>query len=375
MSFTQLPNEIILLIARGLSDFRDLSALLRTSRRLASLLSSEIINAVFRSNRAGRYAGKLLFSAASRADESTCEYLIREKRILNVAYFSHGTVLHAAISSESTTILRTILKYPGIDVNQPDPDGRTPLFYAVELVHAAAVRLLLQREDIDVNFESDTFMNALRFAVSEDYDELALALLEDPRTDVNHRGRDGLPVLHSAACGGHYRTVRALLMHRDIQVNTVTRNGDTPLHLAVRKGYDRVVGALLKHRDIQVNAVTRNGDTPLHLAVRKGDDRVVAKLLKHRDIQVNTVTRTGDTPLRLAEAGRFGEVAQVLIADERVDVKWERLQTARLYLWMYPPQESASYRGCSLFCYDQTTLIHTSGRWSYPVPPFYRRYR
>jgi len=184
MSFLQLPNEIILLIAHELSDFPNLNALLRTNRRLASLLSPEIINTVFR-NHAGGYARRLLFSAASRADRPTCEYLIQERRILDVAHFRSGTVLHAAISGQRTTVIRTLLRCSGIDVNKQNPSGRTPLLHAVEREHVSAVRLLLRRHDIDVNFESNTCWNALHVAVFENYLDVALALLEDPRTDVN----------------------------------------------------------------------------------------------------------------------------------------------------------------------------------------------
>ena len=251
MPFLQLPNELILLIAHELNDFPNLNALLRTNRRLASLLSHEIINMVFR-NRASRYARRLLFSAASRVDRPTCEHLIQERRILDMVRFRDGTALHAAISGQSATVIRTLLRCSGIDVNEPNPSGRTPLLHAVERGHVAAVRLLLRRRDIDVNFESDTCWNALHVAVFENYVEVALALLEDPRTDVNRQRRNGLSALHLAAREGHGRMVVALLTRRDIEVNTVTEGGHTPLRLAEARGFRGVAHVLVADERVDI---------------------------------------------------------------------------------------------------------------------------
>ena len=253
MPFLQLPNELILLIAHELKDFPNLNALLRTNRRLASLLSHEIINMVFR-NHDSRYARRLLFSAASRVDRPTCEHLIQERRILDTVRFRSGTALrvHAAISGQSATVIRTLLRCSGIDVNEQNPSGKTPLLHAVERAHVTAVQLLLRRRDIDVNFESDTCRNVLHVAVFENYVDVALALLEDPRTDVNHQERDGLSALHLAAREGHGRMVGALLTRRDIEVNIVTKGGYTPLRLAEARGFRGVAHVLVADERVDI---------------------------------------------------------------------------------------------------------------------------
>jgi len=309
MPFHDLPNEIILLIAREVNDLPDLNSLLRASRHLEILLKAELVEAVFRTHDSRR-ARKLLFSAASRADKCTCEKLICERRILDLAHFHTGAVLHDAISDDNITALRTLLECSGINVNELSFSGSSTLFHAVKWRNIQAVQVLLQRPDLNVNFHSTVYRSALRVAVAENYEELVFLLLADPRIDVNCRGYHGRSVLHAAARKGHESIVRALLSHRDIKVNTQTGSGDTPLHLAAAEGFSAVVRLLIADERVDVNRENVRRCSPLQEAAYRRQQNVVSILLS--DERVST---------RFAQRDQLSIYSRVRPSDVFVNIK------------------------------------------------------
>jgi ankyrin repeat protein len=61
------------------------------------------------------------------------------------------TALHFACDTQNLDILTALLKYPGIDVNSVDAQGRTPLYCACMNEDPKVIELLLKRGDVDIN--------------------------------------------------------------------------------------------------------------------------------------------------------------------------------------------------------------------------------
>ncbi|MCP4748607.1 MAG: ankyrin repeat domain-containing protein [Desulfobacteraceae bacterium] len=155
----------------------------------------------------------------------------------------------------------------GADVNMPDKNDRTLLFWAARKGHADVVELLLMRPEIDVNKG-----NPLYWAACIGHADVAELLIKDPRTDVNKENP-----LYLATVNEHVEIVKFLLKRSDVNVNK-----GNPLLWAAVNGYVEIVKSLLTRHDIKVN----KGDS-LSGAAWNGHADVVELLLSHPDIDVN----------------------------------------------------------------------------------------
>merc|ERR1712168_1571317 len=73
------------------------------------------------------------------------DYLISEKlSLVNQTTLSDHTALHCAAREGQTGVVRLLLTLPGLEIDQRDTQGRTPLFLAVSGQHAEVSHQLLQ---------------------------------------------------------------------------------------------------------------------------------------------------------------------------------------------------------------------------------------
>ncbi|KAN0074072.1 Ankyrin repeat-containing domain protein [Elaphomyces granulatus] len=126
-------------------------------------------------------------------------------------------------------------------------------------------KLLLEREDIDINLPDIDGRTALFWACHHNCLELVDLLLEKDSIDPNVRDIDsGHTPLAEACCVGSSAIVRSLLSHRDTDPNAVDINGFSPLAQACRAPSSAaIVRSLLSHRDTDPNATDNNGISPL----------------------------------------------------------------------------------------------------------------
>ena len=92
--------------------------------------------------------------------------------------FQTFNALQAAASSGSEDVILFLLKQ-GLDINQPTPQGWTPLFIAARDGRADAAKLLIFKK-ADLNMQTDLGTTALTMVVTQDYptEKARLDLLE-----------------------------------------------------------------------------------------------------------------------------------------------------------------------------------------------------
>ena len=240
--------------------------------------------------------------------------------------------IHVAARVGGLAKVKAFLKN-GVDVNARDPDGYTPLQFAVQSGQEDVVELLIAK-GADVNVEDDRGETPLHDAAAKGHKEVAelliakgadidakkpgytplywaiwnedrdmIKLLVANGADVNFVAEDDWPFLHYLTDNNDRELVELLLAH-GAKLNVKDENGWTEFRLAVSEG----------HLDLARFLVSKGATAPeFHLAACLGDlDRV--KGLVEKGTNVDTKDKFGWTPLYWAVSTGQEEVAEFLIS-------------------------------------------------------------
>ena len=237
--------------------------------------------------------------------------------------------LIAAIKAIDAPRVRAALAR-GADPSETDPDGTTPLHWAVHSDAPTVVELLLEA-GADVEAANRYGVRPLMLACTNGNAQIAEILL-DAGADANTTGSEGETVLMIAARTGSAEVVRRLLGHGADPNVTETWRGQTALMWAAAEGHAIVIPPLLANgADFTIRSAT--GWNALLFAVREGQINVVQTLLEAganvedklpvvKQMRESTSIRPGATGLNaflLAAANAHYELAALLI-DHGADV-------------------------------------------------------
>ena len=278
-------------------------------------------------------------------EEIDMKKLTKALKVADLEWLNENKVLLKACMNNNSKVAQILLTVEGIDVNQSDEDGWTPLFGACMYNLVGIVRQLLRATNIQVNRQSQSNgqgLTPLYVACLLDHLEVVHLLLTAPgiqvnkpngQTDiqVNKPNGQGMTPLLIASQKGFLEVVQALFARKELQINQGTTEGATPLYLACLNNRVQVVQALLARKEIQFNQANENGETPLHIACMyyKGNLDVVNLLLQVDGIQVNALSyRDGDdgypheeyTPLTAACMEDWLDVVHVLLQHKDIDI-------------------------------------------------------
>ncbi|GAB1319911.1 hypothetical protein MFIFM68171_10121 [Madurella fahalii] len=220
-----------------------------------------------------------------------------------------------AKSIEMTKLLLSILEDVNISsfVNEPDGEGRTPLWWAIENGRTEMAELLL---DNKARFDTDGLggVAALIKAVSNGYNGTVERLLTLP-DPINVNGVDdhGKSALHMAAVRGNVKIAR-LLLDRGADINAQDANGRTALHEAGGPDFhnwEEMMELLLGY-GARIDAGDDEGKTVLHImSLRKASDALEFLLKKGADL--NAVDDEGRTPLHVAAVTGYAPAVSILL--------------------------------------------------------------
>ena len=204
-----------------------------------------------------------------------------------------------AIKDQNRKAVHSLLS-EHVDVNAPQPDGATPLAWAVYLDQADTVDLLMQA-GAHVNTADEYGETPLTLACANGNGAVIGKLLE-AGANANDARWDGETALMLAARSGNAEAVK-LLLSKGAKIDAVeSRKGQNALMWAAAEGHSEVVDVLLQS-GAKASTASNGGFTPLVFAAQKGDAASVLSLLA-AGADPNYTVPSGQSVLQIAVIGK-----------------------------------------------------------------------
>ena len=263
-----------------------------------------------------------LHLAAKIGEASVVEMLISKGADIKAKNkYSWPPLFFAANRKVLNLLMENGASLKGLDLNAPDPTGRTPLYAALAEGRVELAELLIEHGaylgKADLNRKNKEGKTPLHFAVEKGSMKVIKYLLEHG-ADINAKDKyDWPPLFYSPT----EEILSFLLLKgaslKGVDLDAEGENGETPLHRACRLGVVALAEFLI-NRGADVKEKDEQKRTPLHKASQSGSVEIV-KLLLEKGAEVDRKDEYGRTPLYYAAASGNGEVAKFLI-DHGADV-------------------------------------------------------
>ncbi|CAM6019996.1 unnamed protein product [Sphagnum balticum] len=193
------------------------------------------------------------------------------------------TPLHFAVKHRDIDIMESLLTKEGININDTNDEGLTPLFQSVRCGHQEVVefllpkvRAILEQTDTQQQTEDDVeekvfelFTALMRLASEEIHRDVAMYLLSQLQDVYKHPENGGLPdknqLVIEMARKSHHELVPCILRWQPEDAYVRDSEGRTALHYAVEMEQTTMVRALLSEKGWCVNATMGDnfGYTPV----------------------------------------------------------------------------------------------------------------
>ena len=220
--------------------------------------------------------------------------------------------LAEAVVVRNTTAIENFLAL-GVDPNEPEPDGTTPLMRAVHGQMPETAQLLIDA-GADVKKANSYGVTALYIAARAG-DSVATRMLLAAGADANAAlPASGETVLMTAAKAGNADVVRALLTGGVDGVSLASLGeARAAARISEGAGYATPVNPAIDSNDADVNARDRlYGRTALIIAAVEGHLEIV-RMLVEAGSDLNIVDAEGSTALSLARSYGNLDVAALLV--------------------------------------------------------------
>ncbi len=228
----------------------------------------------------------------------------------------------AAARTDDLAQARQLIK-AGANVNVPEPDGSTPLLWAVYNSSPQLVQLLLDA-GADPNLPNTLGITPLLQAGRYGNASMISALLAHGAKLEDAQLRTE-PVLMAAARAGNVDAVKVLLKAGANANGTEPLDQQTALMWAAAEGHVEVAKVLLAagadpNLRSRVSELTKrkNADFPsggfaaLHWAARNGNEAMIKLLIEHK-ANINVTNGDGSTPMMLAIVNDRFDIAALLL--------------------------------------------------------------
>lgn len=172
------------------------------------------------------------------------------------------------------------------NVDVPDSDGKTLLYWALQMGDESSLELLVQVYHANINTAQDNNGSTLLHLTAKAGNlEGARQLIEICWATVDAQDNEGNTPLFDAIKAGNLPLVK-FLVEKGANVNAVNKAGDTPLHIAAAYAPINVLRFLMTQK-AAVNALNNEYESPLAWAAQKGRAGIVAALIKDYGADIN----------------------------------------------------------------------------------------
>lgn len=221
-----------------------------------------------------------------------------------------------------------LLMRGGIDIDQADENGWTPLMYSAQAGCYHVAEILVQK-GASVSVAADADATALHLAACHGHPKLAEMLVR-AGAHIEAAESQGATPLHMSANEGKCEVMRVLL---DAGANPDSRlhNRETPLLRAATKGHAAAIRELARANANPLLAATKMGETflPLEVAAQFGHLDAVSELLDRFGIKGCGGDSGGAKSLRLAAHGNHVDIMAKLTGAGVVDAGYALVVAAQ----------------------------------------------
>ncbi|XP_071104885.1 serine/threonine-protein phosphatase 6 regulatory ankyrin repeat subunit B-like [Haliotis cracherodii] len=254
--------------------------------------------------------------------------------------------LHMACARGHISIVRYLLSYEDIDINERTLCEQTPVMLAAEARHSDVYHLLVS-EGADLSLTDDRGRDCLMLACEGGNMSIVKHLLYLKTFNINRRiGLGRTPVMLAAAAGlsdvyhllvsegaelsltdrmyrdclmlacegGNMSIVRHLLSMKTFNINREDWLNHTPVMIAAKaRHYD--VYDLLVSEGADLSLTDERGRDCLIFACEGGNMSIVKHLLSLKTFNINRRDRFGRTPVMMAAKARHSDVYHLLVSE------------------------------------------------------------
>ena len=225
------------------------------------------------------------------------------------------TLLHHAAFHNQPSIIQYLLD-SGLDINQVDIDGNTPLHFAIKNGYIETMQCLLNDKGVDTTIVNNDKDSPFHTAIRHGSPELVRAYMSHPSVDYFVKGKRGRIAFHLAAELDKDKLFEVILDFAKKGAFRLCAKDDddlTPLHVAARSGSARSLDIMISHAQSVgypvekiLSFLDEENSTPLNSAVDAGYTDVVEVLMKYG---ASPIAMKDDQPSPLHQAAFLGSIS------------------------------------------------------------------
>ncbi|KAK8854036.1 hypothetical protein M9Y10_016585 [Tritrichomonas musculus] len=234
-------------------------------------------------------------------------------------------LLHLAAAKNTIDLISPLIDR-GLDPNNEDGMGSTPLMMAVMKKNLMFVRKLIGTRKVDVNRSNRAGQNPLLIALMlGDGSMIVRLLLCHPFLKVNCSNEVGETPLVNAIRYGNPGTVEVLLEHPIADPNLVAQKSSIPFLEAVKSGNRRMIDVFLNNDKTNFCAVGDGNSNADHYAILSDDVDILELILNIKGVDVKK------------KSDRYGTPLEMVLNTE--NIKFASLLTNKIELDQIPEEE------------------------------------
>ncbi|KAL9595941.1 MAG: hypothetical protein Q9219_006132 [cf. Caloplaca sp. 3 TL-2023] len=258
---------------------------------------------------------------ASKYNDDAVKLLLEHGARTDTPTFNQETAICIAACNGKVTCIQLLHKY-GVDLDQPEAQGRTPLLASIAEGQLEVFRFLLGGM-VNVNARLDNGKGALHIAI-ENRTTAVIPVLIRRKVDCLRPDNYGTTPLHLACIYGFAKLSQELLQTSEqpvVAVNSHSLHFGTPLYASAGSGYTSVVNFLLDHgATIDLTGPGNHLGSALMGACSEGCDDVVRALLS-RGAALEVKEARFESAEGTARAFRKEGIVKILEEHRRTGVK------------------------------------------------------